>query len=134
MENFHTDLQQIFGMLKCRGNKQDLVEYMRRNQQYFRNVDEDTYHVIREFLHSERIFKKEVSYGAGEERVDMCKALEELYNDGYELGVSKGVLQGATEKCDEIIKNMLTMNMPIETIMQCTGASNEMILELMERI
>lgn len=121
-------------MLKCRGNKQDLVEYMRRNQQYFRNVDEDTYHVIREFLHSERILKKEVSYGAGEERVDMCKALEELYNDGYELGVSKGVLQGATEKCDEIIKNMLTMNMPIETIMQCTGASNEMILELMERI
>lgn len=45
-------------------------------------MDEDTYHVIREFLHSERILKKEVSRRIGEERIDMCKALEELYNHG----------------------------------------------------
>ena len=130
VENFHSDLQQIFGMLKCRGNKRDLVEYIRKNQWYFRNVDEDTYHVIRELLHSERILKKEVSSANGEECVDMCKALEELYNDGYELGMSKG----ATDKSNEIIKNMLNLNVPIETIMKCTGASNEMILELMEKV
>lgn len=130
VENFHSDLQQIFGMLKCRGNKRDLVEYIRKNQWYFRNVDEDIYHVIRELLHSERILKKEVSSANGEECVDMCKALEELYNDGYELGMSKG----AIDKSNEIIKNMLNLNVPIETIMQCTGASNEMILELMEKV
>lgn len=102
VENFHSDLQQIFGMLKCRGNKRDLVEYIRKNQWYFRNVDEDTHHVIRELLHSERILKKEVSSANGEENADMCKALEELYNDGYELGMSKG----AIDKSNEIIKNM----------------------------
>lgn len=56
----------------------------------------------------------------------MCKALEELYNDG----ISEGVLKGAIEKSHEIIKNMLNMNMSVETIMQCTGVSNDTILKL----
>ena len=54
-----TDLQEILGMLKYRGNKELLVKYIREQEAYFRNVDEDTYHAIREFLHSEEILIKE---------------------------------------------------------------------------
>lgn len=81
-ELFQTDLQEIFGMLKYRKDKKELINYIRGNEQYFNSVDEDTYHVIGELLGSENILKKELRRRGGEEENDMCEALEELYNDG----------------------------------------------------
>ena len=52
---FQSDLQEILGMLKCRGNKKELLDYMNKREAYFRNVDEETYQVMREFLHSEKM-------------------------------------------------------------------------------
>ena len=97
IEKFHTDLQQIFGMLQYRGNKTELINYMQKNESYFRNVDEETYEVIREFLHSERILKKEVSMKK-EEKIDMCQALEELYEDGIERGKELGLMEQVAKK------------------------------------
>lgn len=57
-ESFKTDLQKVLGMLQYRKSKTDLVRYVNENGDYFRNVDESTYHVIREFLHSDKIWKK----------------------------------------------------------------------------
>ncbi len=61
LERFRTDLHEIFGMLKYRNQKTEL-------------------------LHSERILKKEVGKKNREESIDMCKALEDLYQDGIEQG------------------------------------------------
>ena len=97
LEKFHTDLQKIFGMLQYRGNKTELINYMQKNESYFRNVDEETYEVIREFLHSERILKKEVSMKK-EEKIDMCQALEELYEDGIERGKELGLMEQVAKK------------------------------------
>lgn len=36
LENFHTDLQEIFGMLQCRQNKVQLLNYVKSKEQYFR--------------------------------------------------------------------------------------------------
>lgn len=124
-ERFRSDLQEIFGMLKCRNKEIDLVNYMKENERYFRNVDEETYHAIREFLHSERILKKEIRRQNGEERIDMCKALEELYNHGIEQGEQKKLLHqiktklakgksvreiaDALEESEETIKTLIDM-------------------------
>ena len=70
---------------------------MQKNKAYFRNVDEETYQVIREFLHSERILKKEVSKKK-EAKIDMCQALEELYNDGIQQGSNKKLIEQVTKK------------------------------------
>lgn len=43
LENFHTDLQEIFGMLQCRQNKVQLLNYVKSKEQYFRHLDEETY-------------------------------------------------------------------------------------------
>ncbi|MCI6534899.1 MAG: hypothetical protein MR444_08895, partial [Lachnospiraceae bacterium] len=45
---------------KCRGNKKELLDYMNKREAYFRNVDEETYQVMREFLHSEKMLKENV--------------------------------------------------------------------------
>lgn len=91
-ELFRTDLQEIFGMLKYRKDKKELMNYLKENEYYFKNVDEDTYHVIGEFLHSDKTLKREVGRQVGEEDIDMCEALEELYNDGKVEG-EKDMLQ-----------------------------------------
>ena len=68
-------------------------------------MDEETYQVIREFLHSERILKSQIKKEEGKETVDMCKALEDLYNDGIELGTKQGIEKGI-QGLVEIVKDL----------------------------
>ena len=56
-KRFHTDLQQVFGMLKYRGQKEKLRQYMQENKAYFGQVDVETYQALRVFLHSEKMLK-----------------------------------------------------------------------------
>ena len=119
LERFQSDLQEILGMLKCRGNKKELLDYMNKRESYFRNVDEETYQVMREFLHSEKMLKENVERIEGKETVDMCKALDELYNDGIELGREQGIEQGRKQgiECGMIrgtIETMKEFNISME--------------------
>ena len=127
LERFQSDLQEILGMLKCRGNKKELLDYMNKREAYFRNVDEETYQVMREFLHSEKMLKEKVERMEGKETVDMCKALEELYNDGVEQGIEQGRKQGIEQGIEcgmfrgtiEIMKEFgISMEEAIERIMK----------------
>ena len=104
-ERFHSDLQQIFGMLKYRSEKEKLQSYMQENRAYFENVDVDTYQAMREFLHSERQLKSIKQSKGKEQRINMCKALEDLYNDGVEKGIEEGIEKGIEaliETCHEL--------------------------------
>lgn len=102
LENFYTDLQEIFGMLQCRQDKAQLLNYVKSKEQYFRHLDEETYQVLQEFLQSERILKQEIKKEEGEEQIDMCKALEDLYQDGIEQGIESGIERGAVETYQEM--------------------------------
>lgn len=93
----YSDLQQIFGMLKYRNEKEKLQSYMLKNREYFENVDVDTYQAMREFLRSERQLKSIRNSKGKEERIDMCKALEDLYHDGLEKGKKEGIKEGIKE-------------------------------------
>lgn len=44
-------------MLKYRGQKEKLRQYMQENKAYFGQVDVETYQVLRVFLHSEKMLK-----------------------------------------------------------------------------
>lgn len=54
---FHTDLQQILGVLKYRQDKKELKDYIYENRDYFAGVDVETYQALRAFLHSENMLK-----------------------------------------------------------------------------
>lgn len=133
LEKFHTDLQQIFGMLQYRNSKTELISYMQKNGSYFRNVDEETYEVIREFLHSERILKKEVGRKK-EEKIDMCQALEELYADGIEKGKQLGIQAGSNQKLMELVAKKLNKGKSVEEIADALEESVEVIEEIIKKV
>lgn len=85
-ERFQTDLQVVLGMLQYRNDKRKLMEYIIENKAYFEHVDVDTYNAIIEFLNSEKVLKNIVDEKE-EEAVDMCKALQDLFDEGMEQGV-----------------------------------------------
>ena len=93
INQFQTDLQQIFGMLKCMKDKRKLRNYIRENKDYFQNVDEETYFAIEELLQTKRLLKetvKRVEKGAA----NMYDVIEELYQDAVKEGIEQGIEQG----------------------------------------
>lgn len=95
----HTDLQQILGMLKYKGDKVKLLEYVQENHAFFENIDADSYNAAKTFLGSElqlrELKKKEVT-------VNMCKALDDFYQDGVNEGLERGI-EAANERYSKLI-------------------------------
>ena len=82
----------MFGMLKYRYDKEGLHKFIDNNQAYFSSVDYDTYNVITTLLNTEKIFQYDTEIK--KEGNDMCKALDDLYNDVIELGIEQGIERG----------------------------------------
>ena len=114
LERFKSDLQEVLGMIQCRGDKENLLKYINDRKEYFQNVDEETYYVIREFLHSERMLKGNIEKSQGKGTVDMCKALEDLYNEGIVKGVVETLFDCGIEKDVAIQKVMQKFEIPRE--------------------
>lgn len=51
---YNTDLQVVLGMLKYRKDKKKISSYIQENEEFFKNVDVDTYNVLRVLLKAER--------------------------------------------------------------------------------
>ena len=100
---FRTDLQKIMGMLKCKNNKDELQKYMRENEAFFGHVDYNTSQAISEFLQSEKLAKKLVNREKEEGETDMCKALDDLYQEGIDLGEARG----RAEQLVDLVKRKL---------------------------
>ena len=73
-------------MLKYRSQKEQMMNFVKKHENYFCSVDRETYQAFAELLHSKRLLKKVIPESKGEETVNMCEALEELYEDGVEDG------------------------------------------------
>ena len=122
---FHTDLQQVFGMLKYRGEKEKLQRYMQENREYFGPVDVETYQALGAFLHSGKKLKEIVEHGE-EEQIDMCKALDDIYADGEKAGRSQEKLI--------IITRMIKEGMSASVIRKCTEATDQEIEQARDQL
>lgn len=98
---FQSDLQVIFGMLQYKEQKKSLCDYVNAHQEYFKSVDTETYHAIGELLHSTMKFENMLKTSVEKEKVNMCGALEELYNDGVNDGIEQG-MNAFVEACKEL--------------------------------
>lgn len=97
-------------------------------------MDEETYHVLREFLQSERILKQGIKKEEGEVQIDMCKALEDLYQDGIERGMECGIERGMEQGVVETYQEMeLSKKQAIERIQKKFSLSREEAVEIVER-
>ena len=89
---FVTDLQLIIGMLKYRNQKEALMKYVDQNREYFSKLDLETFQAVQAFLNSEKRLEKAVHPKERQEAIDMCKALEDLYEEGIEKGEIRGMI------------------------------------------
>lgn len=118
-EVFRTSLREVFGVLPCRGDKERLRRALRENPAY-RKLDEDTFRTLAVLLGEKKIMipkKKEK-----EEGLDMCKALEDIWQEGIDIGIEKGIGQ--------IVRNMLKKGMADEEIMALAECSREVLEKL----
>lgn len=103
---FTTDLREVVGIAKCRGNKDALRKYCRDNSDRLRSLDEDTYDLICALLNQKSLdFKKENYYNAEKEEIDMCKAMEDWAKDEQEKGRKEGRKEGE-EQLSSLIQRL----------------------------
>lgn len=93
---FKSDLQLIFGMLKYKDDKDKLFNFTKDNSSFFRSVSTKTALAISAFLNYDRLLDKILEKDEKEDK-DMCKALEDLYNDGVAEGEVRGKILGSIE-------------------------------------
>ena len=91
VEKFSDDLQVILTMLRYRDSKEELKHYIDENKKFFQNVDYETSQAMKAFLNMKQI-PGEAEHK--EEMIDMCKAIQEMYDDGVKDGIQKGVERG----------------------------------------
>ena len=119
LESFQSDLQIIFGMLQCSQDKYALRTYVANHKDYFQKLDLETYHALGAFLNSRQLMEINVEKNEREE-LDMCKALEDIYNEVFRLEksqvdilkeditnryrLSRETFQDAPEKDQEFLK------------------------------
>lgn len=127
-ELFRTDLQQIFGMLECRGDRKRLEEYLAKEREFFSQVDYISAKAIGSFLGSEAIVNKMIEKQR-EEKIDMCKAIDDIYNEGIGRGIEQGIEQGK----EALIKAALDKGSKPESIADILGIPVVEILEIKER-
>lgn len=115
-ENFKSDLQYIFGMLQYKKDKNKLWDYIHEHERFFSGLPEDTYEVARVLLKSEwRLEKPEEDVLTG--GINMCKALEDLYNDGVAEGREKGRAEGRKRAFLEMVRDgLITLQMAAEKL------------------
>ncbi|MBD9334194.1 MAG: transposase [[Ruminococcus] faecis] len=104
VEKFSDDLQVILTMLRYRDSKEELTDYINENKKFFQNVDYETSQAMKAFLNMKQIPGEAEQK---EEMVDMCKAIQEMYDDGVKDGIQQGVEQGRTELLKEQIQRKL---------------------------
>ena len=90
------DLQVILTMLKYRKDKDGLRNYVNQNKKFFQKVDHETSQAMKAFLNMKHIPGETENK---EETINMCKAIQEMYDDG--------VRQGRDELLKELIRRKL---------------------------
>ncbi len=119
---FKTDLQIMFGMLQYKEDKNALRNYIYANEEYFSNMSLEAANAAGTLLRNDAWFDKAISnISKNEEDCNMCKAIDDMINDGriegkilafYEMGLS---LEAISDK----------MSMPIHEIKRILASTDK---------
>lgn len=120
---FKSDLQFMFGVLKCRESKDAFIKYTNDNRDYFGHMDFESRQVLSALLNARHLFDAVMKEKGAEEDM-MCKALQDIYQDGVsegiecgiERGIERGITQGEQNKLRELIARKIKKNKSLEQI------------------
>ena len=110
---FKTDIRQVFDFIRFSENKQKLWELVESDNSY-KQMDEDAYDVAISFTKSEKLIDKQQFMAGG--KVDMCRALVEIKEEGIQLGIERGRYEGENRKLTEMVCKKLKKGKSPEVI------------------
>lgn len=96
-EVFTTELKQVFSFVKCSHDKRQLKKLIAEHREEYYNVDRETAEFIATITNSKKLLSYEKNAEGG---VNMCKALDEIWEDGIEQGIEQG-LKAFVEVCQD---------------------------------
>ena len=127
VEKFSDDLQVILTMLRYRDSKEELTDYINENKKFFQNVDYETSQAMKAFLNMKQI-PGEAEHK--EEMIDMCKAIQEMYDDGVKDGIQKGKIELLKEQIQRKLKKEKTPAQIAEELEECVEVIEKIIKEM----
>ena len=87
---FKTDVRHVFDFLRCCEDKNALLNLV-SSEEYYQNVDSDTYEVIAKYANTKGIVHLE-TYKNSEGGIDMCKGLRDLITDSKAEGRAEALV------------------------------------------
>ena len=106
---FQTDLRFVFGFIQRSQDKEAMLQYTEEHHKIFEVLEEDAYDVIAALTGAEELMQAKDGCLEGG-KVNMCRALTELIQDGK----LQGIQEGAREKSKTVAYNMFRRNMSAE--------------------
>lgn len=110
---FQTDLRYVFEFIQRSDDKRAMFRYTEEHHEIFEALEEDTYDVIAALTGAEELVQvKDGCLEGG--KVNMCRALTELIQDGRLQGLRDGLQRGSLEKSKTVAHNMFLRDMSAE--------------------
>lgn len=89
-DEYKTGLRQVFEAVRYAKDKEKLREVMEENREAYSRIDSDTRNML-EVVANIKIPEECRVMEEGKERYDMCKAFEDMRQEGYDEGIEKGI-------------------------------------------
>ena len=113
LSGLEESLQMVFGMLKYRKDLKKLKTYVEKNRAYFSDIDEERYRAAKMMLGAESYWK-DIKSEKEKGGMDMCKALEDLRQEGIDIGVERGMKLGEERGVTHFIEAFQEMGVSYE--------------------
>ena len=82
IDQFNTDLREVFGFIGFSGDKTAVRNYVAENQDSFEQLSEDAYDVIAVMAHSKELEDVKERYREKGGKINMCEAIRGMIEDG----------------------------------------------------
>lgn len=131
---YKTGLRQVFEAVRYAADKKKLKEVMEENREAYSRIDSDTRSML-EVVANVKISEECRVMEEGEERYDMCKAFEDMRQEGYDEGIEKGMERGIEKGIEKGIEQGIVTGKAegiIETGLD-VGLSEQDILERLQK-
>ena len=117
----------VLELMAFRNDHQKVQEYLKENEEYFSKMDVTSSEAVGILLGCHRQVRKMIAEKQKGGEVDMCKALEDIYNNEVQQGIEKeieqGILKGTEEnenKYDALIIALSNAGR-VQEIVRCTS-------------
>ena len=109
----------VLELMAFRNDHQKVQEYLKENEEYFSKMDVTSSEAVGILLGCHRQVRKMIAEKQKGGEVDMCKALEDIYNNGVQQGILKGTEENEN-KYDALIIALSNAGR-VQEIVRCTS-------------